>query len=112
MLPGHRRRCWLWQRPGWRLSKDAAVHELIEVFFKVADSLFSELCVYPDVGLHPGALPEAEGPVNLRETQAQRKVELLDTVVQHVTALVREAWYQVFNLSWRYPNAEEVALIL
>ena len=53
-----------------RLSKDAVVHELVEVLFEVAGCPFSELCVHPDVGLQPRALPEAEGPVNLRETHA------------------------------------------
>ena len=53
-----------------RLSKDAVVHELVEVLFEVAGCPFSELCVHQDVGLHPRVLPEEEGPVNLRETHA------------------------------------------
>ena len=89
-----------------RLSKGAVVHELfVEVLLEVADSPFSELCVHQDVGLHPGALPEAEGPVNLRETHSQREVELQNTVVKHVTGLVAEVRYQLFNISWRHPNA-------
>ena len=95
-----------------RLSKDAVVHELVEVLLEVAGSPFSELCVHPDVELHPGALPEAEGPVNLLETHAQRKVELQDTVVKHVTGLVAEVRYQLLNLSWRHPSAKEIVLIL
>ena len=82
-----------------RLSKDAVVHELVDVFLEVAGSPISELCVHPDVGLYPGALSEAEGPVNLCETHAQREVELQDTVVKHVTGLVAEVRYQLFNLS-------------
>ena len=54
-----------------RLSKDPVVHELVEVLFEVAGCSFLELCVHPDVGLHPRALPEAEGPVNLSETHSQ-----------------------------------------
>ena len=41
---------------------------LVAVLFEVAGCPFSELCVHPDVGLHPRALPEAEGPVNLEPT--------------------------------------------
>ena len=85
--------------------QSAVVHELVEVLLKVAVSLFSELCVHPDEGLHPGALPEAEDPVNLRETHDQREIELQDTEVKHVTGLVAEVRYQLFNLSWRHPNA-------
>ena len=72
-----------------RFSKDTVVHELVGVL-EVAGSPFLELCVHPDIGLQPGALPEAEGAVDLRETHAQREVELQDTVVKHVTVLVAE----------------------
>ena len=50
------------------LPEERVVRELVEVLFKVAGGLLPELCVHPDVGLHPGALPEAKGPVDLRET--------------------------------------------
>ena len=89
-----------------RLSKDTVVHDLVEVLLKVAGSPFSELCVHSDVGFHPGALPEAEDPVNLRETHNQREVELQDTVIKHVTGLVAEVWYQLFNLSCRHPDID------
>ena len=67
------------------LSKDAVVHELVEVLFEVTGCPFSKLCVHPDVGLHPGSLPEAEGPVNLREMHSQCEVELQDTIVEHIS---------------------------
>ena len=47
-------------------------------------------CVHPDVGLHPGALPEAEGPVDLCETHAQREVELQFAIVEYIVVLVAE----------------------
>ena len=52
------------------LPEDRVVYELVELLLEVAGTPFSELCVHPDVGFHPGALPEAEGPVDLRETHA------------------------------------------
>ena len=72
------------------LPEDRVVHELVEVLLEVAGSPFSELCVHPDVGLHPGALPEAEGPVDLRELHAQREVELQVAIVEYIAVLVAE----------------------
>ena len=56
------------------LPEDRVVHELVELLLEVAGGLLPELCVHTDIGLHPGALPEAKGPVYLCETQAQRHV--------------------------------------
>ena len=53
------------------LSKGAVIHELVQVLFEVTGCPFLELCVHPDIGIYPGALLEAGGPVNLRETHAQ-----------------------------------------
>ena len=63
---------------------------LKEVLFEVTCCPFSGLCVHPDVGLHPGALPEAEGPVNPRETHAKLELELQDTIVEHISLLAVE----------------------
>ena len=52
------------------LPQNGVVRELVEVLLEVTGGLLPELCVHPDVGLHPGALPEAKGPVDLRETHA------------------------------------------
>ena len=52
------------------LPEDRVVHELVVVLLEVVSTPLSELCVHPDVGLHPGALPEAKGLVDLRETYA------------------------------------------
>ena len=51
----------------------------VEVLLKAAGGLLLELCVHLDRGLHPEALPEADGPVNLRQTHAQRELELQET---------------------------------
>ena len=74
--------------------------------------MFPETCVHPDVGLHPGALAEAEGPVNLRETHVQRQVKLQVAVVGHVAFLVVEIRDQLLNLGRRHPNAKEIVLVL
>ena len=82
--------------------------ELLEVPLEVAGSLFPELCVHPDVGLHLGALTEAEGPVNVRERHAQQQVKL-----QVAGAfLVAEVMDQLLNFRRRHPNAKEVVLVL
>ena len=87
----------------YSLSEHEVGQEIVEVPLEVAGSLFPELCVHPDVGLHPGALTEAEGPVSLRETHAQRQVKLQDAVVEHVTFLVAEVKDQLLNLGRRHP---------
>ena len=50
--------------------------------------------------------------MDLREMHAQREVELQVAMVEYIVVLVAEVRYQLFNLSWRHPNALEVVLIL
>ena len=56
------------------LSEDRVVHELVEVLLKVAGGILSELCIHPNVWLHPKALVEPEGRMNLSQTHAQGHV--------------------------------------
>ena len=44
------------------LPEDRVVHELVEVLLQVAGNPFLELCVHPDVGLHPRGFAGSEGP--------------------------------------------------
>ena len=43
------------------LPEDRVVHELVEALLKVAGGILSELCIHPDVWLHPRALVKPEG---------------------------------------------------
>ena len=79
-------------------SKYTVLHELGEVLLEVTDCLFPELGVQPDVGLHPRALLESEGSVNLREAHTYREVQLQFAVVVHIAFLVVEVGYQLLNL--------------
>ena len=50
-------------------SRYTVLHELVEVLLEVTACFFPELGVHPHVGLHPRALLDSEGSVNLREAQ-------------------------------------------
>ena len=65
------------------LPIDRVLQQLVEVLFKAAGGPLLEHCIHLDEGLHPGALPKAKGPVNIRETHAKREVELQDTVAHN-----------------------------
>ena len=54
------------------LPEDRVVHELVQVLLEVACSPFLELCIHPDVWLHPRALVEPEGTMDRSQTQAQK----------------------------------------
>ena len=53
------------------LPEDRVVHQLVEVLLEVAGGLFPELCIHLDVWLHPRALIEPEGTMDLTQTHAQ-----------------------------------------
>ena len=53
------------------LHKDRVVHQLVEVLLKAAGGLLPELCIYPDIWLHPRDLVESEGMMNLSQTHAK-----------------------------------------
>ena len=56
------------------LPEDRVVHDLVEVLLKVAGNIISELCIHPDVWLHPRALVKPEGAMDFGQTHAQRCV--------------------------------------
>ena len=73
---------------------------------------FSTAKCGPDVGLHPGALLESEGTMDLFQTHTQRQVELEVAVVEHIAFLVPEVGDQLFDLGRGQPSAKEVVLVL
>ena len=94
------------------LPEDRVVHQLVEVLLEVAGGLLPGLCVHSDVWLHPRALVEPQGTMDLSQTQAQRQVQLQILIMKHIAVLVAEVWDQLLNLCWCHPNTEEVVLIV
>ena len=54
------------------IPEDRVVHQLVYVLLKVAGGLLPELCIHPDVWLHPRALVKPEGAMDFGRTRAQR----------------------------------------
>ena len=55
------------------LPEDRVVYQLVYVLLKVAGGLLSELCIHPDVWLHPSALVEPDLAMDFGQTHAQRR---------------------------------------
>ena len=53
------------------LPGDRVVNEFVEVLLKVAGGILSELCIHPDVWLHPRALVKPEGAIDFGQTHAR-----------------------------------------
>ena len=94
------------------LTENRVVGEFVEILFEGAGGLLSQLGVHPNVGLHPGALLEAQGAVYLFQLHPEPQVKLEVAVVEHVVVLVAEVGDQLSDLGGRHTFAQEAMLIL
>ena len=94
------------------LTEDRVVHQFVEILVEGAGCLLSQLNVHPNVGLHPGALLEAQGAVYLFQLHPEPQVKLEVAVVEHVVVLVAEVGDQLFDLGGRHTFAQKAMLIL
>ena len=94
------------------LTEDGVVHQFVEILLEGAGGLLPQLGVHPNVGLHPGALLEAQGAVYLFQLHPESQVKLEVAVVEHVVVLVAEVGDQLFDLGGRHTFAQEAMLVI
>ena len=65
-------------------AEHQVVHQLVEFFFELALHLFPELCVHPDIALHPWLLVKLKGSVDFFQSHTLFQIKLQVPVMGYV----------------------------